>query len=573
MICSLLGSTTPFSDTRLAELYPTHATYEQRFAESADATIAAGSVSTTTRRADGLRRSVAHPGVSAASIAFSFPITTFSAWTPGTRPSRPSSGARPGSSRASSGRATVADLDDATRAKRLAAAVRDAGWLELRDDAGDGRRSRAASKPRSSPTRSAARWPTSRSRVPCSRPTSPAGPARRRPTARVVAFSADLLEAARVTGSATTAPLHAVDGAAEPVDGVYTLVSEPGGYRLAVVPVDEARALGRWCRPHARRAPCRAPARPVAPVANGRLLTADDLAAWTALGLALTSADLVGVMRGVLDVTVAYAAERRQYGVPVGSFQAVQHLLAEAHCLMEGSLSVALHASWAVDNLAPDDALAAGASPRRTAHAAARTVCETAIQVHGGIGNTWECIAHVYLRRALLSSQWFGDDGVQLLALQRTTARGGRWTFVTRPPKPSSAPACAPGSPTTIPACPASSTDDEYWARQAEWHTALYDAGFFGLSWPARFGGHDLPTVFDVILDEELAAAGAPPRPSLGYLVQGISDARQRRDQGPLPARADQRAASAGARASASPTPAPTSPRCARPRRATATST
>jgi alkylation response protein AidB-like acyl-CoA dehydrogenase len=73
------------------------------------------------------------------------------------------------------------------------------------------------------------------------------------------------------------------------------------------------------------------------------------------------------------------------------------------------------------------------------------------------------------------------------------------------------------------PGLPASSTDDEYWARQAGWHTALYDAGFFGLSWPARYGGHELPTVFDVILDEELAAAAAPPRPSLGYLVQGIS--------------------------------------------------
>jgi alkylation response protein AidB-like acyl-CoA dehydrogenase len=73
------------------------------------------------------------------------------------------------------------------------------------------------------------------------------------------------------------------------------------------------------------------------------------------------------------------------------------------------------------------------------------------------------------------------------------------------------------------PGLPASSTDDEYWARQADWHTALYDAGFFGLSWPARYGGHDLPPVFDVILDEELAAAGAPPRPSLGYLVHGIS--------------------------------------------------
>ena len=73
------------------------------------------------------------------------------------------------------------------------------------------------------------------------------------------------------------------------------------------------------------------------------------------------------------------------------------------------------------------------------------------------------------------------------------------------------------------PGLPASSTDDEYWARQAEWHTSLYDAGFFGLSWPRRFGGQELPAVFDVILDEELALAGAPSRPSLGYLVQGLS--------------------------------------------------
>jgi len=73
------------------------------------------------------------------------------------------------------------------------------------------------------------------------------------------------------------------------------------------------------------------------------------------------------------------------------------------------------------------------------------------------------------------------------------------------------------------PGLPTSSTDDEYWAQQADWHTSLYDAGFFGLSWPSEYGGHDLPPVFDVILDDELAAAGAPPRPSLGYLVQGIT--------------------------------------------------
>ncbi|MGW4368437.1 acyl-CoA dehydrogenase family protein [Nocardia takedensis] len=63
---------------------------------------------------------------------------------------------------------------------------------------------------------------------------------------------------------------------------------------------------------------------------------------------------------------------------------------------------------------------------------------------------------------------------------------------------------------------------DEYWARQGDWHRALYGAGFFGLSWPKKFGGHELPPVYDVILDEELAVAGAPPRPSLGYLVQGL---------------------------------------------------
>jgi alkylation response protein AidB-like acyl-CoA dehydrogenase len=74
------------------------------------------------------------------------------------------------------------------------------------------------------------------------------------------------------------------------------------------------------------------------------------------------------------------------------------------------------------------------------------------------------------------------------------------------------------------PGLPTSSTDDAYWAGQAAWHRALYDAGFFGLSWPTEIGGHGLPSVYEVIVDDELSAAGAPPRPSLGYLVQGIRE-------------------------------------------------
>jgi alkylation response protein AidB-like acyl-CoA dehydrogenase len=72
------------------------------------------------------------------------------------------------------------------------------------------------------------------------------------------------------------------------------------------------------------------------------------------------------------------------------------------------------------------------------------------------------------------------------------------------------------------PGLPTSSTDDDYWKGAADWHRSLHGAGFFGLSWPTAIGGQGLPSVYDVILDEELAAAGAPPRPSLGYLVQGI---------------------------------------------------
>ena len=68
---------------------------------------------------------------------------------------------------------------------------------------------------------------------------------------------------------------------------------------------------------------------------------------------------------------------------------------------------------------------------------------------------------------------------------------------------------------------------DEYWAKQGDWHQALYEARFFGTSWPKEYGGQDLPPVYDVIVDEEIAKAGAPARPSLGYLVVGLSSPRE----------------------------------------------
>lgn len=126
---------------------------------------------------------------------------------------------------------------------------------------------------------------------------------------------------------------------------------------------------------------------------------------WRALALVVTAADLVGISRGALSLAVEYAKIREQYGNTIGSYQAVAHLLAEALTLTEGSISILRHAAWAVDELPAAEALRAAKVAKLYCARTARTVCETSIQVHGGIGNTWECLAHVYLRRALISTE------------------------------------------------------------------------------------------------------------------------------------------------------------------------
>ncbi|QLL06847.1 acyl-CoA dehydrogenase family protein [Mycobacterium vicinigordonae] len=126
---------------------------------------------------------------------------------------------------------------------------------------------------------------------------------------------------------------------------------------------------------------------------------------WRALALVITAADLVGAARGAHALACDYAKLREQYGKPIGSYQAVAHLLAESLALIEGSVSVLRHAAWAVDELEPAEAIQSARVAKIYCARAAVTVCETAIQVHGGIGNTWECLVHVYLRRALTSTE------------------------------------------------------------------------------------------------------------------------------------------------------------------------
>jgi alkylation response protein AidB-like acyl-CoA dehydrogenase len=144
-------------------------------------------------------------------------------------------------------------------------------------------------------------------------------------------------------------------------------------------------------------------------------LRGEDLDNWLALALASTSADLVGVMSSGLGNAVEYAKERVQYGVKIGSFQAIQHICADALVQVEASASATRYAAWAVDALGARDSLLAARVAKAYSSSVARQASEDVMQVFGGIGQTWEHIAHVGARRALTDRALFGDESLQLL--------------------------------------------------------------------------------------------------------------------------------------------------------------
>ncbi|MER5754563.1 acyl-CoA dehydrogenase family protein [Streptomyces sp. NPDC002088] len=125
----------------------------------------------------------------------------------------------------------------------------------------------------------------------------------------------------------------------------------------------------------------------------------------------LVSADTLGVMDHLLDMTVAYMKVRVQFGRPLGSFQAVKHKCASMAMLIHGTRAATAYAAMAADAGSPDGARAACAAASY-ASAAAGDVAGEALQLHGGIGFTWEHDLHLYLRRAKTDAVLYGDAAV-----------------------------------------------------------------------------------------------------------------------------------------------------------------
>src|SRR2546426_4806498 len=137
-------------------------------------------------------------------------------------------------------------------------------------------------------------------------------------------------------------------------------------------------------------------------------------AAWPALARVVERAtvalcgEMCGGAQKVLDMTTEYAKIRIAFGKPIGSYQGVKHRAADMLVDVENAKSLTYYAAWAVDENVPESALAASMA-KAYASDAFRRVSAAGIQLHGGIGFTWEHDLHLYFKRAKSSEFTFGD--------------------------------------------------------------------------------------------------------------------------------------------------------------------
>ena len=178
----------------------------------------------------------------------------------------------------------------------------------------------------------------------------------------------------------------------------------------------------------------RAPARLLAgPDDTGRVITHA-----LQVGAALLAIEQIGAAQHLLDLSVEYAKSRLQFGRQIGSFQAIKHRLADMLVDLEHARSTAYHAVWALTDGSDDPALAASIAQATCSAAFSRIAADT-IQVHGGIGFTWEHQAHLYFKRAATDAALLGSaeqhrSRVAELVLDNAVAHSGAVTVATGRP-------------------------------------------------------------------------------------------------------------------------------------------
>lgn len=149
-----------------------------------------------------------------------------------------------------------------------------------------------------------------------------------------------------------------------------------------------------------------------------RIADADTATLWCRHGALLTSALQLGLAAGATELAVEYAKQREQFGRPIGAFQAVKHRCADMITRVEVLRAAVYAAAATVDGNGVDDPAHSLAVARVLACGAAAACAKDCVQVHGGMGYTWEVDAHLYLKRAWVHAHAFGsgDDSAEQLA-------------------------------------------------------------------------------------------------------------------------------------------------------------
>ena len=186
-------------------------------------------------------------------------------------------------------------------------------------------------------------------------------------------------------------------------EGLTLFLVDPSSRGITLTPVTGMDLATRWVNVTLDKVPVGAEAVLGKPGQGQPLLEAVLRAG--AIG---ASAEMLGAARRCLDMAVEYAKVREQFGQPIGSFQAIRHKCAEMLLEVENSHAAVYYAAWALDARADDADMAASVAKAYVGDSA-RKVCGEAIQVHGGIGFTWEYDLHLYFKRAKALEVQYGD--------------------------------------------------------------------------------------------------------------------------------------------------------------------
>jgi alkylation response protein AidB-like acyl-CoA dehydrogenase len=248
----------------------------------------------------------------------------------------------------------------------------------------------------------------------------------------VTAYACGSKTAALVEGPGITVSAGALSGeAAQVVDGDadVLIVAAQDGDTTALLLVEGADVTPLSTLDLTRRqARVRFDATPARLLATGAAAERALVAARHTAG-ALLAAEQVGGAQRLLAMTVAYAGTRLQFGRPIGSFQAVKHRCADMLVRVEHARSAAYHAAWALTDGSDDPDLAVAVAQAVCSEAYRHVALDT-VQLHGGIGFTWEHPAHLYVKRAvtdaaLLGSAEWHRERIAQLVLDGASARSG----------------------------------------------------------------------------------------------------------------------------------------------------